>query len=375
MKKSSLYRQTFRRHRRLLSLPIVLAVIIASWTALGSAKTYVSTASLWVDSPASLDSSLGNLNPAVLPPSQQEQQVLTELLTTRDFAISVAHRSTLAQYLAAHRSGGFGPSALLSKLGGAGSLDDRIVAALDPSRVTMTVPGPQVLQISYTGPTSDVAKSTLQAIVTELQQDSARFSQQHSEGALAYYRSQVQAASQAVAAARSQVNAFLRQHNGATAGDPNLSALQTAQNAATTQLNQANTNLSTAAGALKGGSSGSTVHEIDTPTTPTGPSSGKKVVVIAIIGGLFAGLLISFLAVVALTPTKPTRWEDEPPVEGEPVAAPPVAAPPVAAPPAPERAPNTFEPAAPQNGGSTSPLDANRLVAAGRVWHSHRHRS
>jgi uncharacterized protein involved in exopolysaccharide biosynthesis len=324
--RTATYRETFRKHRLLLSLPIVLACFIAMWTALGSQKSYSSAASLWVDSPANTDSSLGNLNPAVMPPAQQEEQVITELLATRVFVRAVAQRSGLTRYLATHTSGGFGPSALLSKLGGAGSMDSRVAAALSPSSVTLAVPGPQVLELSYSGPTATIAQRTLQAMVTQLQQDSALYGQQHSESALAYYKAQVHAASQAVASARDQLNAYLGQHRGASSSDSNLSALQTAQGVANSQLTQANVNLNRAVSASRGGGdTGSAVHVIDAASVPTGPASGKKKQLLAIIGGLFAGLVISFLGAVALTPSKPIRWEDEEPAQLHPVGVGPAA--------------------------------------------------
>jgi uncharacterized protein involved in exopolysaccharide biosynthesis len=318
--KTAAYRDTFRKHRRLLSLPIVLAVLIAAWTALGNPKSYASTASLWVDNPAGSDSSLGNLNPALLPPSQQEQQVVTELLATRAFVRSVARQSGLARYLATHSSGGFGPSALLSSLSGAGSLDNRVAAALSPSSVTTAVRGPQVLELSYAGPTAVIAARTLQAILSELQQESTLFATQHNEGALAYDRTQVQSASRSVATARDQLHAYLAKHPNAGSGDPTLMALQTAQSVVNSQLSQANTNLTAEATAAKGGgASGSAARVLDAPSIAAGPTSGKKKQLIAIVGGLFAGLLISLLGVVALTPSRPVRWEDEEP-DLDPVA-------------------------------------------------------
>ena len=313
MKKSAAYRLTFRRHRRLLTLPVVLAVILATWTSFGHPKSYESTASLWVDNPASAQSSLGNLNPAEVPPAQQEQQVLMELLTTRNFMTNVANRSGLAKYLGTQPSEGFGPTALLSKLTGPKSVHDQVVSALGPKHVATVVPGPQVLQISYTAGTAAIARSTLQAIVTGLQQDSASLSQRHNKVASDYYRSQVAAASKTLAGIRDQIAAYTRSHRGRNAADPNLAALQTAEAAANGQLNDANSNLSEATGAAQAGSTGSAVHVIDAPTVPLGPTSGMKRRVMAIFGGLFAGLLISFLAVVVLTPTRRDPWEDEPP--------------------------------------------------------------
>jgi uncharacterized protein involved in exopolysaccharide biosynthesis len=312
VKKSALYRQTFRRHRVLLTLPVAFALILAAWTSFGHPKTYEATASLWVDKPASAQSSLGNLNPAELPPAQQEQQVLMELLTTRSFMTAVADSSGLKQYLTTQASDGFGPTALLSKLTGAKSLQDRIVSALGPDRVLTITPGPQVLQISYTGATPALARSTLQEIVTGLERDSTNLGKRHNEVAVDYYRSQVQAASKTLSSLRDQIAAYARSHRGRGARDPSLAALQTAQGAASTQLNEANASLSQAAGAADAGSDGSAVHVLDAPTVPLGPTSGMKSHVMAILGGLFAGLVISFLAVVVLTPTRRDPWEDEP---------------------------------------------------------------
>jgi hypothetical protein len=173
-----------------------------------------------------------------------------------------------------------------------------------------------VLQISYTGASPAIARSTLQAIVTGLEQDSASLGRRHNEVAVDYYRSQVQAASKTLGALRDQIAALERSHRRRRAGDPNLAALQTAEGAASTQLNEANASLSQATGAAQAGSDGSAVHVLDAPTMPLGPTSGMKRRLMAILGGLFAGLVISFLAVVVLTPTRRDAWEDEPPANG-----------------------------------------------------------
>jgi uncharacterized protein involved in exopolysaccharide biosynthesis len=306
VKKSTTYRQTFRRHRLLLSLPIVLAVLIAGALTVMSPKSYMSTASLWVDNPATTDSSLGNGNPALTPPSTQEQNVLTELLATEGFDLKVAHASSLASYLASHSGGGI---PIIS--GGGGSLNDRIVAALMPPAVTTTVPGPQVLQISFTGPTPQVAQSTLRALVTQLQKDSTSFSQQHSQGAIQYYMGQVDTATQALQATRNQADAYRAQHPNAQPGDPNLAAFATAETSAGSQLAQAQAGLSAAKAALKGGSTASQVRVIDSADLPVAPTSGKKKQVEGILAGLAAGLLISLLGTIALTKRESDPWEDE----------------------------------------------------------------
>lgn len=308
MKKSTSYRQTFRQHRVLLSAPIVVAVLVAALLVLGSPKSYQSTASLWVDTPATTDSSLGSLSVADTPPSTQEQNVLTELLATPNFVRTVAHNSLLGPYLATHKSGG----SLFGLLGGGGgSLDSQIDDALGSKQVTSTVPGPQVLQINLSGPTPAVAHSTLNALVRQLQRDSALFSQQHNQSALNYYKTQVQTATQAILQARNEADAYRREHPDASPNDPNLSALTTAENAAGSQLTQANANLSAAASAVKDGATVTQTHVIDSADFPTGPTSGKKKVVEGIVGGLLAGVLISFLGTIALTRKETDPWEDE----------------------------------------------------------------
>ena len=325
MKKYTSYRQTFRQHRILFSLPIVLAVIVSAWAVLGSPKSYDSTTSLWVDTSAPADSSLGNVDPALTPPAQQEQTVVTELMATRSFVLSVGHKSLLGSYLATHSTSGFGPSALLS--GGGGSLDDRIIAALG-GKVMSTVAGPQILQLTYSGPTPAVAASTLGTVVQQLQADSARFVKVHGDSALTYYKAQVQTGSQAVAAARTELSSYLAQHRGAGLGDPTVNALTSAQSAANSQLNQATQNYNDAVSSLHGGSGGSTVSVVDPASTPIGPSSGKKKELMGLLGGLFAGALISLLGVVAMTKRKPTEpWEDEEPAAASSATMPGIAIP------------------------------------------------
>lgn len=306
-KKSTSYRQTFRQHRLLLSAPILLAVLIAAALVLSGGKSYESSASLWVDSPATTDSTLGNLNPALTPPSTQEQNVVTELLATPGFDDAVAHHSLLASYLANSSSGGL--SSLLG--GGGGSLEAKIIAALGPKSVTTTVPGPQVLQISYVGPTPAVAQSVLKAIVTQLQNDSSQFSQQHNRAALDYYEGQVQTAAQTLLAARNQAEAYRNSHPGAAPNDPNLAALTTAETSAGAELSQAQAGLSAAKSTLKGGTSSNQVQVIDAPSAPVGPTSGKKKQAEGILAGLLAGLVISFLGTMALTRRERDPWEDE----------------------------------------------------------------
>src|SRR5262249_45658673 len=141
------YAETFTRHRILLSAPIVLAVFVAIWFILGTPASYEARAALWIDSPTPQETSLNQTDSAILPPAAQAQSFLNELLPTREFRVEVGRRGPLAKFLAAHRTAGWSPTAMLRRLRGAGSVDDRVVSALGSSNLTVTVQGPQVLAI------------------------------------------------------------------------------------------------------------------------------------------------------------------------------------------------------------------------------------
>jgi uncharacterized protein involved in exopolysaccharide biosynthesis len=294
-KKSTSYKQTFRRHRVLLSVPMVLAVLAAAYIIFTHQPTYQATTSLWIDTAPPVASSVG-AGSASLPnePAAAEQSLLTELLTTQAFAVAVAQNSLLGSYLA-----------------GTGPLARTAPAALEAQQVTAVVAGPQVLQIGFKGPTPAVTQSTLAAIVRELQANSNGLSAQHDAAAIKYYDAQVQVANQALSNARTQVDAYLSSHPRATTqSDPNLSALNSAENAASQQLAQANTALSQASAARAGG--GWLVQVVDPPSTPYSMAYGKKKMLETLLGGLLGGALISLLGTIALTPGKqPEPWEDE----------------------------------------------------------------
>ena len=147
MKKSSSYRETFRRHWKLLSIPIVVATLIGGWLVVSAPKSYRSTTSLWVNSPSY---SSANAAPGATAPAADEQNVLSELLSTQEFLLTIGRQS------------------------GLGQSDHRILAALGGKVISVT-PGPQVLQISLSGPNPAVTQNTLRTLVSELQQDAVQF--------------------------------------------------------------------------------------------------------------------------------------------------------------------------------------------------------
>jgi hypothetical protein len=282
------YRETFSRHRVLFLLPALLFALAAGYLTLGAAKTYESDSSLWVDNAVSAGSSLSNSQQAV-EPSTLEQTILTELLATQNFDVTVGDGSGLKSIEAA---GG----------GGQQKIDMRIAAAVSGG-VTSATPGPQVLQLSFVGPTPAVAEGTLGSLMTQLQSSTAQYAHDFSQTSQSYYQDQVNTAHEAVTKATDAATGYQRSHpKSTTQNDQNYAALVAAVTSATTQLASATSSLNQAQGQSQGGSAGTTVRVLDTPSTPTGPVSGKKKALIEIIGAMIAGLLLSVLAIVAITP-------------------------------------------------------------------------
>jgi hypothetical protein len=264
------YRDTFRRHRPLLLAPIVVAACLAFWTVAGSPKAYESTASVWVDSPPPLPTSLNETNPSVRPPAEQQQLLLGELLRTRGFRLTVGHNSPLRAYYAGNPSEGWGPTTVLGLGGGGRSVDARIVGALGPKQVTSVVAGPQVLQVSYHGPTPAVAAGTLRALLNQFSAERARLEAERNRSLVGFYENQTRAARRALLNARAT-------------GTPNALRLATAE------YGRAQRRVQRASSAAEAGSAHLGIAIIDPPRVPAGPVAGHKKTVMALIGGLFVG--------------------------------------------------------------------------------------
>jgi uncharacterized protein involved in exopolysaccharide biosynthesis len=294
---SASYRETYQRHRALCYVPIVLGAVVAACILFTSSASYKSTASLWIDTAAPVASSIGADGTPTLsePPASAEQGILAELLTTNSFADSVARSSSLAK-----------------KLGSAAAIRRGAPKLVERGQVEATPTGGQILNISYTGSSRAASVSVLGGIVAQLRDYNNTLAAQHSAAAVAYDRAQVTLDQTALATANGNLKTYVAQHPTAGRADPTYLSLAAAQTTAVTQLGEANTSLDQATGS--GDAVGWTIHVLDRPGPALSRAPGKKKTVEVILGGAFGGLLVSFLAVVALTPAKREVWEDELPL-------------------------------------------------------------
>ena len=288
------YVETFRRHRLLFTLPVIITTLLAIWFVLGTPKTYKSGASLWVDTPATQPSSLQEDNPAILTPAAQAQQLLTELLATRHFRLRIAHDGPLAAYLKKHPSEGFGPTLLLKNLRGGASVDDRAFDALDPKHVFTAIAGPQVLGVEFHGPTSPVAVGTVKALIAAFNERRNGLDVRRQQLALEHYQSQMDAASKTLAEVQRRI--------AKASSAAEMQALQQAQRVAQTRLRAGTrgynqTSLSLAAARIQG----ARYQVIDAPSEPAPAVGGMKKSLMVVFAGLFVGALISFLGIIFFT--------------------------------------------------------------------------
>ena len=299
------YRDEIRRHRIRYILPVALTTLLAIWYVAGTPAAYQAGASLWVDTPAPQPSSLTQTDQFALTPASQAQELLNELLSTRQFRIDIGRRGPLAAYLAAHSTAGFGPSALLAALRGKQSTDSMVVAALDAKHVVTTVAGPQVLAVTLKAPTAEVALGTMRALIHAFNAERTTFDLDRAQATLAYYQNQARVADETLTSTQSDIRDFLAAHPGAndlgqTSENTQLRSLMQAERVAkkrytatTREANQAALNLTAAK------TDTSSFRVLDAPTLPAGPVSGKKKGLLAVVGGAFAGALLSLLALLA----------------------------------------------------------------------------
>jgi len=289
------YRATFRRHRPLFLLPVLLGMVFGLLVALGSPTLYRSNATLAIKSLDTASSQFG-----ALPPAAQNQAMLTELLATRTFVDNVAVKSPLEEYLKTHTSMGWGPTTLLKRaLKGPPSLEQRIAEALSPKHVTSSLPGSDLLEIGLEAPNPALARSTLRVLISEFLRERTRLQSNALTAATASFTK----ARTQLTQAQTDLNTYSHTHPGSTTTtDPELKSLTNAVLQAVRGVRAAANVMNTASAAVSGGTGlPATVSTFDKPRLPIGPTTGKKRVVELAIVGAFVGALLSFLGIVFLS--------------------------------------------------------------------------
>jgi uncharacterized protein involved in exopolysaccharide biosynthesis len=313
------YRETLRRqHWLLLGLPIIVSVLFAGWFAFGAAAKYRSTVSLWIDNGPTTGSSLyampamaaaaalGHYDQAT-GPADAERLLLAQSLADPKFDLEVSHDSLLPGFIASGAGTGFSPLLLLKRNPGSPSYQATLSVA---TQVMSKTRGPQVLQLTYAGPTPAVARSVLVSLVQHLQHPSTSrdtYSSQEPE----FLQQARRDSARAVAGATASAAAYKRNWPSATAQtDPNYAALLGSVKTAKTALATA-TAASASVHSGSGTGTNASIRVVDPPSLPSGPVVSPIQIALSLLGGLFAGLVISLLLVFVATPSRQQPWDGE----------------------------------------------------------------
>jgi uncharacterized protein involved in exopolysaccharide biosynthesis len=277
--------ETFSRHRIALLLPIVLALVVSSFFAVSQPHKYVSGVTVWFDTATPNPSSLVT-PPGQLSPAAQGQQTLQEFLDTNQFLIRVGHRSPMAAILGRRASGP--------------ALDYEMVAILKRA-FSVTVSGPQVVSISMTAADPSYIPGTLTALTDEYADEVAGSLQARDQASVAYYQTQVSTAQLGLTKADEAVSAYQASHPGASpTADPTYSQLVSVDVEAQQNFITSQNTLQQAQLSLQSIKAPTAFHVID-PPGPAARLSSKKHMIFTVVAGLAAGLVISALALSALT--------------------------------------------------------------------------
>jgi uncharacterized protein involved in exopolysaccharide biosynthesis len=279
------YLATFSRHRLGLILPVVIALAISSWYSTNRPHKYESTMTVWFDTavpgPSSLLDSGNNVTPAA-----EGQQTLQELLGTQQFLVDVGHDGPLASYLGSRFPASW--------------VNGEISAALS-NKFALSVVGPQVLRITMTGTNPAYMPGSLGAVATAYVNQITGTLRARDQASAAYAQAQVDSSKQALQQANSAVAAYETAHPNATATN-NVALNQLTQGSFEAQSSY-NTNLTSLQQAqitLQNVATPTAFHVIDQPSLPF-RLSNKKHMIFTIVAGLAAGLIVSILAISALT--------------------------------------------------------------------------
>jgi uncharacterized protein involved in exopolysaccharide biosynthesis len=303
------YIETLFRHKLLLCAPLVLTLLVSVWYVSSQSKTYTTTTTAWFDNqlpnPSYLDG--GTANQA--PPAQTAMNELTQLLTTKDFLVGAGKHSPDPTNPTAQ-----GPlEAELSAQNSKTPLDDRIVNRL-AGNITTAALGSQVLSISLTDSDPTLAPKQLQAVVEEFFDYVRNLRSTREKSQVDYIQPRLNDATDVLQKAQGDQLAYLQAHPSAGqigVVDPQFASLTSAVAAAQAKYSDLENQFTTATQALSTEETSSSAHIID-PPSPAVAAARKSKAVFAVGAGLFFGLLIGLLGLVALTAadTAARRRED-----------------------------------------------------------------
>jgi uncharacterized protein involved in exopolysaccharide biosynthesis len=307
------YLETFFRHRKALLAPIALAIAISVAFVAVQPRTYQAKAQLWFNSTAVLgESSPADANRT---PAQVGQSTFQELLQTRNFTTSVGHNGPLASYMQNGHMPSYGPLGPIDELRGNSSvtaqekLDDAMEKLLQ-KQVHTSVSGPQIVTITFDYTNANVAQGTLQELTKEFSDQVLQAQRVRNQQGVNQLNQQVTYYQQQATANDAALAQYASAHPGAGASDTTYAGLQRAADQSHQQLSSATQQRDQAQVKQNQLDKGAVLdfRVIDPASIPDGVQGFATTLLSGAAAGLAIGLLISFLALVALVLADRTLW-------------------------------------------------------------------
>jgi capsular polysaccharide biosynthesis protein len=283
------HRQTFRRHKIALILPIVIALLASGWYAHSRPYKYEAVMTLWFDNSAGTASSLTDPSPWTTP-AGQGQAVLQELFGTAQFLVAAGHAGPLAADLARQYPGA-----------SQAAIDGEVGSLLSKS-FSATPTGPQVVKVTMTGTDPSYMPGTLAGVATAYRNEVDSDISIRDQASSTYLEAQLAQAEQNLQQADQALTSYQATHPASIlANNPTYAQLaavatqdQTAYSTLETDLQGSQTPPSQSI------TSPAAFHVVDTPLAAF-RESNKKHEIFIVLGGFLAGVVISVLALSALT--------------------------------------------------------------------------
>ena len=278
------YQAAFARHKLLVIAPIVFAVLAGLGAGLSIPRQFATEGALWADAPVPNDSTVFSLTQPSVSAAAQEASVLQELLDTNEFLVKIGQKSPWASYLRQH------PTAL-----------GRLIGPVR-KEVSVSAIGPQVISVGLTASNGATAMALDTAIMSAFLGQIGALERTRDEQEIAYDKQSLQTATSALSAAQQQLSAYLVDHPQDVvdaANDPTATQLTGNVTTAEQLYDSAFSDYNSSELGLSHPSDSSQLHVIDPPSAPVAQGRKKKIV-LAGIGGLVAGAVISLLVLTWL---------------------------------------------------------------------------
>ncbi len=309
------YVETFYRHRLLVIAPLVLCLCISLGVVAVQARTFASTAKIWVDRPLLTATAPSNIYQT---PADEQTAVLQELVKTRSFCVLAAARGSLPQDLQkAHAADARAPiNRALSLLQGQRSNSsaaltqdqlDALVFQTISTSATVVASGPNIVTVTFQYGNPAVAADTAQGIIDQYVDEVLGGQRAEAKTAADFYTTQVASARADLSAADAKVLNYLDAHPDqrlqTAIPDASLTQLKLVDDQARQRYQTLQTKLddSQLQSAIVEQATPNGFRVIDSPLVANQPVSRLKLLLEGGGAGLGAGLMLSLLCLIGLT--------------------------------------------------------------------------